>query len=186
MNASPDHDWARKVHEFWFAECGPDDWFKKSDALDAEIQERFGTLHTQLSQKTAGEFLNSPEETFAAIILFDQLSRNLFRGNPRSFATDPLALDIARGMIARGWDKDVAADRRVFVYLPFEHSEDLEDQDTCVELIGALGDEQFTRYANAHRDVIERFGRFPHRNAVLGRTSTRAEEEYLSTPGSGF
>jgi uncharacterized protein (DUF924 family) len=186
MNAFPDHDWARKVHEFWFAECGPDDWFKKSDALDAEIQERFGPLHTKLARKTAGEFLNSPEDAFAAIILFDQLSRNLFRGNSRSFASDPLALEIARGMIAKGWDEDIAQEWRVFVYLPFEHSEALEDQDACVELVTALGDEEFTRYAKAHRDVIKRFGRFPHRNAILGRTSTPVEEEYLSTPGSGF
>ena len=186
MNASPDHDWARKVHEFWFKECDPDDWFKKSDALDAEIQKRFGSLHAQLSQKEAGEFLHSPEDAFAAIILLDQLSRNLFRGDPRSFASDPLALEIARGMIAKGWDKDIALNWRVFVYLPFEHSEALEDQDTCVELGSARGDEKFTRYAKAHRDVIKRFGRFPHRNSILGRPSTAEEEAYLSQPGSGF
>lgn len=184
--ASPDHDWARRVQEFWFKECGPKDWFKKSDALDAEIQDRFGSLHAQLSHKAPDDFLSSPEDAFAAIILFDQLSRNLFRGDPRSFASDALALRIARGIIAMGWDKDIAHSRRVFVYLPFEHSEELKDQDTSVELIEALGDEEFTRYAKAHRDVIKRFGRFPHRNAILGRSSTRAEEAYLSQPGSGF
>ena len=186
MVLSDGSDWARSVCEFWLEECSPDDWFKKSDALDAEIQERFGSMHAQLSQRAPDDFLNTTEQAFAAIILFDQLSRNLFRGDPRSFASDPLALDIARGMIAKGWDKDIAADRRVFVYLPFEHSEALEDQDVAVQLIEALGDEAFTRYAKAHRDVIKRFGRFPHRNTILGRTSTPDEEAYLSQPGSGF
>ena len=186
MTASSDDNWAHKVHEFWFKECGPDDWFKKSDALDAEIRERFGSVHARLSQWAPDDFLNTPEDAFAGIILFDQLSRNLFRGDPRSFASDPLALRIARGMIAKGWDKDIAADWRVFVYLPFEHSEAPADQDTCVEFVTALGDEEFIRYAKAHRDVIRRFGRFPHRNSILGRTSTADEEAYLSQPGSGF
>ena len=179
-------DWADEVLAFWFEELGPRDWFKKSDALDAQIVTRFAALHSQLGREPAEGFLTSPLGALAAIILFDQLSRNLFRGDPRSFASDTLALAVARGVVANEWDKEISQARRVFLYLPFEHSEDIIDQDMAVELIEALGDEEFTRYAHAHREVIQRFGRFPHRNAVLGRKSTPCEETYLSQPGSGF
>ena len=178
--------WSDKVLHFWFEELSPKDWFAKSDALDAEIQKRFGSLHRELSGREAEDFLSSATKAFAAIILFDQFSRNLFRGDARSFANDPLALAIARAMLAKGWDKEITNEQRVFVYLPFEHSEELVDQGRCVELIEALGNEEFTRYAKAHRDVILRFGRFPHRNAILGRTSTPAEVAFLSRPGSRF
>lgn len=178
--------WSDKVLHFWFEELSPKDWFAKSDALDAEIETRFGSLHSELSSYAPEDFLGSATEAFAAIILFDQFSRNLFRGDARSFANDPLALAIARAMLAKGWDEEIAHEQRVFVYLPFEHSEEPADQGQCVELIEALGNKEFTRYAKAHRDVILRFGRFPHRNAILGRTSTPEEVAFLNEPGSRF
>jgi len=123
------------------------------------------------------------------IILLDQLSRNVFRGSPEAFAADPHARDIARRMVATGLDASLTPVERIFIYLPFEHSEDLADQDQSVRLFetlrGDLGDKT-TDYADRHREVIREFGRFPHRNAVLGRQNTPAEEEYLARPGAGF
>jgi len=171
---------------FWFGELDAKDWVSKNEALDDEIRARFFGLHKELSQKPLGDLMASPSEAFAAIIVFDQFSRNLYRGDPRSFASDPIGLEVARELVGRGWDQDIALDQRVFAYLPFEHSEHLTDQNEAVRLIQALGDDGFTRYAHAHRDVIERFGRFPHRNAILGRPSTPQEEAYLRQPGSGF
>ncbi len=171
---------------FWFNELEAKDWFAKNEALDADIEQRFGPLRQQLAHQRFDKFLGSPRQSLAAVILFDQMSRNLFRGDPRSFATDELALAIAHAMVERGWDKEIGREYRVFVYLPFEHSENLDDQNTAVELIDTLGNEEFSRYAHAHRDVIARFGRFPHRNAILKRGSTPQEDAYLSKPGSGF
>lgn len=179
-------EWSAAVLEFWFEEITPRDWFAKSDEMDAQITKRFGKVHSRLVGPPALPFQNDPEIALSAILVLDQFSRNMFRGDARSFASDPMALMIARQMVAKGWDQKIALEHRIFVYLPFEHSEEMADQDTSVALIKALGNEQFTRYAHAHRDVIKRFGRFPHRNAILGRTSTLEEEAYLSQPGSGF
>ncbi|MEP0391320.1 MAG: DUF924 family protein [Erythrobacter sp.] len=178
--------WPDEILDFWFGELGAKDWFSKNEAVDAQIQRRFRSLHEQLSQKSPSGFLTSPSKAFAAIILFDQLPRNLYRNDPRSFASDLLALDIARELITKKWDANIAHDQRVFAYLPFEHSENLADQDEAVRMIEPLGDDDFTRYAHTHRNVIVRFGRFPHRNTILGRTSTPQEKEYLRQPGSGF
>ncbi|KEO91734.1 hypothetical protein EH31_03420 [Erythrobacter longus] len=186
MNAAQDSDWVEDVLHFWFEELEARDWFSKNAAVDAEIEKRFGALHEYHSDKDAADFLGSFKEALAAIILFDQFSRNLFRGNPLSFASDPLGLALARAMVAKGWDDDLAPEQRIFAYLPLEHSEDLADQNTAVGLIAALGNAEFTRYAKAHRNVIARFGRFPHRNEVLGRISTPEEQAYLRKPGSGF
>lgn len=182
MNA----DWSQVVLAFWFKELKPRDWFAKSDDLDATIAQRFKALHARLHGPPPLAFPEDAHTSLAAIIVLDQFSRNLFRGHSDSFASDDLALSIARDMVARGWDKDVVPGQRIFAYLPFEHSEDLTDQDISVGLIETLGDASFTRYAHAHRDVIRRFGRFPHRNAILGRQSTPEEQAYLSQPGSGF
>ncbi|MEL6830755.1 MAG: DUF924 family protein [Pseudomonadota bacterium] len=186
MTTSQTYDWPDKVLGFWFGELEAKDWFSKSEALDADIRSRFGSLHNEHSTKAPHQFLASPNEALAAIILFDQLSRNQFRGTPRSFASDQLSLGIARQMVAKGWDLHITHKRRIFVYLPFEHSENLADQDICIKLVEALEDEQFIRYAHAHRDVIVRFGRFPHRNAILGRISTPEEDAYLCESGTGF
>ena len=130
--------------------------------------------------------LRDARTALAAIVVFDQMPRNMFRGSPRAFATDEKALAIADAAIARGFDAGLTRDERMFCYLPFEHAEDREAQARCVALMSALGDPELTKWAEAHKAVIARFGRFPHRNAVLGRTSTPEEIEFLKRPGSSF
>jgi uncharacterized protein (DUF924 family) len=188
---SPGEDWAPanwvdNVLGFWFGELGPAAWFKKRDETDALIRERFSKLYAALARREPDAFLDTPRRALAATIVLDQFPRNMFRGHRQAFATDPLARAIAAEAVDKDFDADMTTDECAFLYLPFEHSEDLADQHRAVELISGLGDDQYTRYAIAHRDVIERFGRFPHRNAVLGRTSTPAEEDYLAQPDSGF
>ncbi|MFM1813449.1 MAG: hypothetical protein RLZ98_144 [Pseudomonadota bacterium] len=179
--------WAEDVLANWFDGVGPEGWFRKDDRVDAEIRRRFLPLHARLSAlEDVSAVTGDADTSLAAIIVLDQFSRNMFRNSPAAFATDDLARRIADHAIGLGYDSQVAADRRVFFYLPFEHSEDAGDQRRSVRLISALGDDQFTAYAEAHKAVIDRFGRFPHRNGILGRISTPEEEAYLSEPGSGF
>ncbi|WP_136656414.1 DUF924 family protein [Nitratireductor sp. XY-223] len=174
------------VISFWFDELTPEDWFTKSDALDHDIAERFGPTHLALAGKVPQEWWASADAVLALIIVFDQFPRNIYRDTPLAFATDCLALKEAKSAVDAGLDQLVDADRQIFFYMPFEHSEALEDQDRCVELVSRMNDEEYLRYAHAHRDVIVRFGRFPHRNAILGRENTAEETAYLAQPGSGF
>ncbi|MBL8384636.1 MAG: DUF924 domain-containing protein [Burkholderiales bacterium] len=188
---------AQDVLDFWF---GPADapgygapraeWFRKDPRFDAAIRERFADLHAAAHAGALAGWDAAPESTVAAIIVWDQFSRNLHRGDARAFACDALALATARDMIARGWDAVVMPAMRLFVYLPFEHSEDPADQERAVALMRALAaDARFAdlpEWAVRHQVVIQRFGRFPHRNAALGRVSTPEEEAYLREPGSGF
>lgn len=127
-----------------------------------------------------------PQAMLAALIVLDQFPRNMFRDTPRAFATDPLALALARQMVDAGLDRDFSKDERMFLYLPFEHSEQAADQARCCALFALLEDSELLRYAQAHKDIIDRFGRFPHRNATLGRSSTHEEIEFLKQPGSSF
>ncbi len=173
-------------------------WFKKSDATDTEIREWFQPLLETLS---AGPLAKDwagrgPDGRLAAIIVLDQFSRNMFRGSPRSFAQDALALKLAVAGIEAGQDSEMSEVGRMFMYLPFEHSEDIHDQATAIRLFSVLRDEarapfrdmmeNTLSYAHQHRDVIAKFGRFPHRNAIVARTNTPEEDAYLATPGSGF
>jgi uncharacterized protein (DUF924 family) len=160
--------WTREVINFWFG-LAPEQWWTADRILDEEVRERFLELWEEQRQGLIASFLGDPETALAAIILFDQLPRNMFRGHADSFATDHMALAIAREAIERGYDDQIAADRRGFLYLPFEHSEKLADQLRSLTLFTALGDEKMLAYAHKHHDVIARFGRFPHRNAMLGR-----------------
>lgn len=178
--------WVDDVLRFWFDELGPKGWFTKSDATDGSIRERFGALIESVAAESVEGLLADGDTALAAAIVLDQVPRNVFRATPRAFAYDGTALALARSIVQHGLDRNIAIERRVFVYLPFEHSEDAADQDRAVTLISAIGDPMFTRYAEAHRDVIYRFGRFPHRNAILGRVSTPDEAAYLAQPGSGF
>lgn len=178
--------WEQSVLEFWFGELKRADWFRKDEAIDAAIQSRFRSTYDAAAAAGVEALLATPETALAAILALDQFSRNIFRGAPRAFATDEAAREIADRAITLGFDAATAPDRRVFFYLPFEHSERLADQERAVALISALGDDEYTRYAHAHADVIRRFGRFPHRNASLGRASTPQELAYLAEPGSGF
>ncbi len=181
-----DSNWPETVLTFWFGELEPSQWFKKSDDMDRRIAQRFGELHRDVAAASGSQLMADARTALAAIIVLDQFSRNMFRGTPAAFASDAKALAVAKDVVARGWDQELSKNERVFVYLPFEHSERLEDQDRSVVLISSLGDDEFTRYAEAHRDVILAFGRYPHRNAILGRRSTPEEEVFLAQPGSGF
>jgi uncharacterized protein (DUF924 family) len=188
----PNHR-AQDVLAFWFGE-GADygrrhkRWFEKQPAFDAEVAQRFLGLYEQLA--AGREWLDSPRERLARILVLDQFPRNMFRGTARAFATDAPALETARLAVERGDDTLQLPVERLFLYLPFEHSEALEDQQRACELTKPLAafaeTDDAHRYAVAHRDVIQRFGRFPHRNAILGRESTAAELEFLKQPGSGF
>ena len=177
--------WVRDVLAFWFDELGEAHWFSKSDAIDAGIRHRFGLLHERIVSD-AGTDVDTPRALLAAVIVVDQFSRNMFRGTPRAFAADPIGRRLARRAIERGFDASMAPAERLFLYLPFEHSEDAADQALAVRLIEPLGNDSLTAYARAHQSLIERFGRFPHRNAALGRVSTVAEADYLARAGAGF
>ena len=185
MDGASEPGWVRDVLAFWFDELGPAQWFAKDAALDERIRARFQPLHARLAA-SADPPIDTPAQALATVIVLDQFSRNLHRDDARAFAADALARRLADAAIARAFDAQVDASRRMFFYLPFEHSEDLADQDRSIALFTAIGDPRLTRYAEAHRALIARFGRFPHRNAVLGRRSTQDEEEYLKQPGAGF
>jgi uncharacterized protein (DUF924 family) len=167
-------DWRAEVLKFWFA-LKPEQWWGGGPELDREIREKFLKLWTDKRQLPVDAFLTDPLTADAAVVLFDQFPRNMFRGHADAFSTDHLALAIAKGAVARGFDKDLAADERKFLYMPFQHSEQMDDQNRAVLLFTELGDEHQLGFARRHREIIERFGRFPHRNAVLGRAS-RPEE----------
>lgn len=173
------------VLAFWFSELTPDDWFKKSDATDALIAERFQALHTELAAGVPQDWLRTPHGAVAAIIVLDQFPRNIYRNTPHAFASDALALALSKTAIAAGQDAGLTTDERVFLYMPFQHSEDLADQQRALTLFQATNEKTLT-FAHKHHDVIAEFGRFPHRNAILGRTNTPEEEAYLAQPGAGF
>ncbi len=174
------------VLSFWFEELTPEDWFKKSDALDQTITDRFADTHLALARQIPDIWRSSADTVLALILVFDQFPRNIYRDTPLAFATDCLALWEARRAIAEGLDQQVDQERRLFFYLPLEHSEDLENQDHCVGLVSQLENDELIKYAHAHRDVIVQFGRFPHRNRILARDNTPDEESYLAKPGAGF
>ncbi len=186
---------AAQVLRFWFGE--PPEygtrlkrWFTKESAFDARCRSLFFPLYEELAGGGRVEWLERPAECLARIVVLDQFPRNMFRGTARAFAGDPLALEAARHALGHGYDRGLSPVERLFVYLPFEHSESLEDQVRACELNAPLAafpeTEDVYRFAVAHRDIIARFGRFPHRNAILGRTSTPEEIEFLKQPGSSF
>ena len=165
-------------------------WFRKDDAFDAEIRRRFGVALAAGLAGAYGEWCDEPRGSLARVVLLDQFTRNAFRGTPRSFAGDARALATARDAVEQGDDRALAPQERWFLYMPFEHSEALADQDRAVELFEALaaktGLDEPLPWAIRHRDVIRRFGRFPHRNAILDRASTADEIAFLREPGSSF
>lgn len=173
--APPPADWAQQLLDFWFDAHGMDDWYGGGPEFDAEVRDLAEGWHEALRSQPPESFLTDPDTALAAAILFDQVPRNLFRGHADAFATDELARAIARGIVANGWDQSWPDARRQFAYLPFEHSEDIADQRESLRLMGQLADPMFADYAKKHFDIIDRFGRFPHRNEALGRTS-RADE----------
>ena len=187
-----------EILAFWFG--APDEavygqprpaWFRKDENFDAQIRTRFLTDVEAAIAGQRADWANDPRGALALLILLDQFPRNLFRNEARAFSGDAQALELARRAVDLGWDRVCLPVQRVFVYLPFEHSESLADQERSLVLFAALAAEQpgydgYLDYARRHHEVIARFGRFPHRNAALGRPSTLAELDYLAQPGSGF
>ncbi len=185
-----------EVLAFWFGERARPLWFEKDEAFDVEIRAGFGAAHRDAAAGRLAAWEKTPDGAVALVILLDQFSRNIHRGTPRAFACDQAAREVADRAIACGFERQLTFDQRVFLYLPFEHSEDLADQRRCVALFrglaesqtGALRDQGFgyVGYAERHAEIIERFGRFPHRNQVLGRETTPAEDAFLREPNSSF
>ncbi|MGZ5841689.1 MAG: DUF924 family protein [Xanthobacteraceae bacterium] len=169
------------VLTFW-REAGPDKWFTRDDVFDADIREKFLATYEAAAAGKLAAWEATAEGALALAIVLDQFPRNMFRGQARCYATDRLARQVANQALKRGYDQDVPAQERRFFFLPFMHSEDMADQRRCVALYREAGDDDL-KYAERHADIIRRFGRFPHRNAVLGRTTTPEEQAYLDAGG---
>jgi len=175
---------AREVVAFW-RDAGAGKWFNGGAGFDAECRTRFLDAHFEAARRELDGWIGDAEGALALVLLLDQIPRNVFRGSAHAFATDGLAREVARAAIDAGFDARIDAPLRLFFYMPFEHAEDMADQERAVALIAAMGDAGYLDYANRHRDVIVRFGRFPHRNAALGRISTPEEQAWLKA-GGGF
>lgn len=175
-------NWPAEILSFWFQELDPRDWWAKSDATDDQIRERFLELWEEQKSKTADDFLTAPETALAAVILFDQFPRNMFRDSADAFSTDHLAQQIAEKAVDLELDAQLPEDQRAFLYMPFMHAEDIQLQNRSVTLFTKLGSNQ--KFANEHRDVIAKFGRFPHRNAVLGRQTRDGEQAVIDAGAS--
>lgn len=170
-----------RLVQFW-REAGPSRWFRKDDAFDAEFRGRFLAAHEAAARGELDGWAGSADGALALLILLDQFPRNSFRGTARMFATDGQARQVAHAALAAGLDQQVDEDLRNFLYLPFMHSEALADQDLGLTLAAALGEDEL-RHARVHRDIIARFGRFPHRNPLLGRSTTAEEQRFLDEGG---
>jgi uncharacterized protein (DUF924 family) len=172
--------WAAELLHFWFHRLRPEQWFERDAAVDEALRRRFARELAMLGRRSAGDFLGDPQTALAAVLLFDQLPRNLFRDDPCAFACDRLARGIAMGALARGWDRSLRPHGRHFLYMPLMHSEAIADQRLALRLFAALGDGRAFRFCRAHARMIARFGRFPHRNRLLCRKSTRAEQRAVA------
>lgn len=177
-------EWIGEVLDFWFRQLSQRDKFAKSDSIDADIGRRFGDLYDRLARELPAPA--SARGALAAIIVLDQFPRNMFRGSAKAFATDGAALALSEAAIEQGFDRALSAEERQFLYMPFQHSEDRAIQARSVDLFARLGDADVLEYARRHCEIIERFGRFPHRNPTLGRESTEEETRFLEEPGSSF
>jgi uncharacterized protein (DUF924 family) len=185
MTSVPDNDSIASPEEvaaFWL-DAGPERWFKKDDGFDAEIRRRFSTTHRAAAAGDLNAWADTSEGALALLLVLDQFSRNMFRGSAQSFAADPDALAVTKTAIARGFDAATPMPERQFFYLPLMHSENLGDQERCVALYRALNDPDLAKWAEMHADIIQRFGRFPHRNALLGRSTTPEEQAFLESGG---
>ena len=171
------------VLAFW-REAGPEKWFSKDDAFDRAIRERFLATYEAGASGNLSAWESTPDGALALVIVLDQFPRNMFRGNARTFAADPFAREVTERALARDFDQKIPASDRQFLYLPFEHSESLADQERALTLFLATGDAELIKWADLHADIIRKFGRFPHRNAMLGRETTPEEQVFLD--GGGF
>lgn len=182
MNSKPSEtlpEPASRILDFWFGELKPEQWWKRDEAVDTMIRKRFLALHESLASNVPAEWLETARGRLAAIIALDQFPRNLFRDDARSFATDGKALALARETVAKGLDEAMNESERAFLYLPFEHSENAADQAQSVALYKKLGNAETLDFAEKHKLIIDRFGRFPHRNGMLGRETTDEERAFI-------
>lgn len=175
----------KEVITFWFEETPEEKWFKKDTSFDKEICERFSQIHEDVARRNTLAWQSEPEGRLAEIIVLDQFSRNMFRDTAKAFAYDDLALTLAKEGVREEVDQKTDEKKRAFFYMPYMHSESKEDHVAAVELFDSLSDKGYLKYEYMHKDIIDQFGRYPHRNEVLGRTSTPEEKEFLKTH-SGF
>lgn len=174
------------ILSFWFSEQAKPLWFKKSKDFDREIKERFIDTYQLAIIGALSSWRDQSTDLLALIIVLDQFPRNMFRNTALAFATDKMAVDLTKQALAHNYQRDLSVEQRSFLYMPLMHSENKTDQARCVELFEALGKEDNLKFAIKHQEIINRFGRFPHRNQLLGRKSTSAEQEFLTQPGSSF
>ncbi len=173
---------ATEVLAFWW-QAGPQRWFTRDEAFDEVCRSRLGKLHARAAAGELDHWAGAPHSMLALILLLDQVSRNIYRDRPEAFAQDAKALKLAESAVDKGFDRAYPLPARGFFYMPFEHAEDMAAQERSVDLFRMTGDQEFTYFALVHLDVIRRFGRFPHRNAVLGRQTSAAEQAYLDSGG---
>jgi uncharacterized protein (DUF924 family) len=178
-------DWAAALLDFWFNQVGEAGWWSHDPALDRQCASAFEALWREKQSLPAEAFLDRADDALAAVLLFDQMPRNMFRDTAQAFATDPLAREVARGAIAHGYDIQIGGAGRLFFYMPFQHSEAMEDQEMSLSLFEGAGDERSINFAREHHAIVARFGRFPHRNDVLGR-ETPPEEAEAAQKGAGW
>lgn len=176
----------QQIIEFWFEEITPEQWWKKDEVFDALLIERFSEIHDSASRGELFEWRKHPEGRLAEIIILDQFSRNMFRDTPRAFATDPMSLALSQEAVSRGVDRELTPVQRSFLYMPYMHSESLQIHEVAVELFSTNGIQNNLDFELSHKRIIERFGRYPHRNDILGRASTAEEIEFMTQPGSSF
>lgn len=172
------------VIHFWFRETKPAKWFAQDDSFDELIRNRFQSVHDQASRGELSHWRKNAEGRLAEIIVLDQFSRNIYRNSPRAFAQDMIALTLAQEMVELGLDREIPEDWRPFIYMPYMHSESLIIHETAMKLFE--GHEENLRFERLHFDILKKFGRYPHRNSILGRSSTPEEVAFLKTPGSSF
>ena len=177
---------AEHILKFWFEELEPRDWFRKSDELDDTIRRRFADTHQQAAAGELFGWRSSALGRLAEVIVLDQFSRNLFRNDPKAFAQDAQALTLAQEAVAQGLDQALSTSQKAFLYMPYMHSESVVIHEEALRLFAQPGLEDNLRFEHRHKAIIDRFGRYPHRNAALGRDSTREERDFLQQPGSGF
>lgn len=175
-----------EVLEFWFGELTKEDWFSGGEEIDTKIRERFAEIHQAVAANEYWKYRTSPESFLAEVIVLDQFSRNMFRNEARAYAYDGQALALAQQAIAAGYDQELPPEQRAFLYLPFMHSESPVIHLEALRLFESLGNEEHLKFEKIHKDIIDRFGRYPHRNGVLGRPSTEEEKEYLASNDEAF
>ncbi len=177
---------AQQILTFWLKTLKPQDWFTKNPEIDAEIQKKFATITENAQNNKYDANAMNAHEKLALIITLDQFSRNIYRNSPKAFAGDKIALNLTKELLNKNAHKDFTDDEKTFLYMPLEHSENLDDQKLCVKLFEEMKNEDYVHYAKLHLTIIEKFGRFPHRNEALGRKTTEAEKIFLMQPNSSF